>query len=82
MTGSEEVFVKGYGLHSSVLRRGFLALINFSTMVSSMTSQLARLSQLKNDEVEQFSTLGPWVLGFLPGNHLQGINVLQTIHLL
>jgi len=35
----------------------FLALINFSTMVSSMTSLLASLQKLKNDEVEQFGLL-------------------------
>eukprot|EP00435_Cladocopium_sp_Y103_P042392 s1144_g11.t1 len=34
-----------------------VALINFSTMVSSMTSLLASLQKLKNDELEQFSLL-------------------------
>lgn len=35
----------------------FLGFINFSTMVSSMTSLLARLQKLKNQELEQFSLL-------------------------
>ena len=35
----------------------FLALINFSTMVSSMTSLFASLQKMKDEEVEQFTLL-------------------------
>eukprot|EP00435_Cladocopium_sp_Y103_P023873 s944_g5.t2 len=40
----------------------FMALLSFSTVISSMTSLLAALSKLKNDEMEQFSGLRKFLL--------------------
>ena len=44
----------------------FLGFINFSTMVSSITSLLARLQKLKTEELEQFNLLRR----FLSNNHI------------
>lgn len=40
----------------------FMALLSFSTVISSMTSLLAALQKLKNDEMEQFSGLRKFLL--------------------
>ncbi|CAK9011703.1 unnamed protein product [Durusdinium trenchii] len=57
--GVGQTEIEAVNLHERIFSIviSFLALINFSTMVSSMTSLLESLRKLKDEETEQFSLL-------------------------